>query len=124
MRRKVIAGLAWALVAGVAFVACDDLSEEECLKIRGEAYDIVNDQNRDNPHTCADDTDCFATEWPGCPMPVNTKNKEKIDELKKKFDKGGCKEPASECPETPLMYCKQGLCVKKHEAGEKGKTTN
>lgn len=116
--RKVVGGLVWA--ASFFCVAACGLSEEECLKIRGEAFDIINDQARDSPHTCADDADCHASEWPGCPMPINTKNRDKIAPLKKKFDEGKCTDEEQKCPETPLMYCKQGLCVKKHEAGEKG----
>ena len=54
-------------------------------------------------------------------MPLNSKNRAKVLPLKEKFDEGKCVEPPTECPEVPLIYCKQGLCVKKHEAGEKGK---
>ena len=122
MRRKVIAVLVGSLSLW-ALAACHDLSETECLKLRGQAFDILNDQNHDHPQTCADDADCYASEWPGCPMPINGKNKDRITPIKDKFDKGNCKEPASQCPDTPLMYCKQGLCVSKHVAGEKGNTT-
>jgi hypothetical protein len=119
-----MAGLVWSvLVVGMlAGSSGCGLSEEECLKIRGEAFDILNDHARENPHTCADDAACNASEWPGCAMPVNTKNLEKIGPLKAKFDEGNCTEPPAECPEVPVMYCKQGLCVKLHSAGEKGNT--
>ncbi len=125
MRRKAIAGLVWSVLYGVLLsnAACGGLKEEECLKIRGQAFDILNDQNRDAPHTCGDDADCHASEWPGCPMPINTKNKDRIAPLKAKFDEGKCKDEPMQCPEAPLMYCKQGLCVKKHVAGEKGNVT-
>ncbi len=118
MRRKVIAALVLSALSSV--LACDELSEVECLKIRGEAYDIINDHQRENPQTCGDDADCYASDWPGCAMPVNTKNRDRIAPHREKFDKGSCEEPKQECPEIPLMYCKQGLCVKKHLAGEKG----
>lgn len=145
MRRKAIAGAATptpcpsstrpprglsALLFGAGFLlsvamlpACNELKEEECLKIRGEAYDIVNDAKMENPHTCADDADCDASSWPGCAMPINVKNRDRIAVFKEQFDKGSCKEPEQQCPEPPLMYCKQGLCVKEHKAGEKGNVT-
>ncbi len=115
MRRIGLSGLlVW--VAAVATVAgCDSLSKEECLKVRGEAFDIVNEA-----HTCNDDADCLATEWPGCAKPINNKNQDRITPLKEKFDKGKCEDEKNTCPEVPLMYCKQGLCVSKHEAGEAG----
>jgi hypothetical protein len=104
-------------------MAACGLKEEECLKIRGEAYDIVNDAKMENPHTCGEDADCEPSEWPGCAMPVNLKNRDRIAPLKVKFDEGSCVEPTQECPDKPLMYCKQGLCVKQHKAGETGKVT-
>jgi len=104
-------GLAAALVCGVG---CN-LGDEECLKLRGAAYDIINEA-----HTCNDDADCFPSEWPGCPRPANMKNIARVKDYKGKFDDGGCKEEQSSCPDTPEVYCKQGLCVFRHKAGEKG----
>lgn len=96
-------------------MACNDLDKEACLKLRGEAYDIVNEA-----HTCNDDADCLPSEWPGCAKPLNTKNQDRITPIKQKFDEGSCEDEAQTCPETPLIYCKQGLCVSLHEAGEAG----
>ncbi len=115
MRRKVVLGLSTWFVS-VAVVACDDLSVQECDKLRAEAYEILNEA-----HTCNDDADCLPSDWPGCAKPLNTKNHERMAPFKEKFDAGSCTEPSDiTCPDVPLMYCKQGLCVAKHEAGESG----
>jgi len=91
---------------------CDRLSETECLGLRSEAFDVVNES-----HPCADDTDCRATEWPLCPKPSSTKNYQRIAAVKAKFDKGKCTEPEKKCRETPEVYCKQGLCVFRERPG-------
>jgi hypothetical protein len=92
------------------------LSEEECRAVRSEAFEIVN-----KAHTCNDDTECAPTNWPGCARPSSSKALAKIEPLHKKFTEGQCKDPdARACPETPVVYCKQGLCVFRHRAGEAG----
>jgi hypothetical protein len=83
-----------------------NLSDEECLKVRTEAFDVINES-----HVCGDDADCEPTRWPGCGKPVNTKNLARVDPMQDKFDKSGCKDDAQECRPTPEVYCKQGLCV-------------
>lgn len=105
------------LVTGLAAVGisgCGGLDEKECLKLRGEAFEIVNEA-----HPCGSDADCELSSWPGCERPISSKNKARIDPLAAKFTEGKCKdEEARECPEPPTVYCKQGLCVFRHEAGE------
>jgi len=106
----------WVLVGAIAgllpsAVGCG-LSEQECMALRSEAFDIINES-----HTCNDDTDCIASEWPGCGKPLNLKNESRVTPLKGKFDEGKCAEPASECREIPEVYCKQGLCVFRETVG-------
>ncbi len=108
MRREANGRLGWSVVASALLLggaACGK-SEEECLKIRGEAFDILNE-----PHTCNDDSGCQFSIWPGCAKPVSRKNQERIDALKASFDDGSCQDEASTCREPPDVYCKQGLCV-------------
>jgi hypothetical protein len=112
MRRKAKLGPPLALVALVLGGFGCNLSEEECLKLRGSAYEIINEA-----HTCNDDADCFPSEWPGCSRPASSKNLARVKDYKGKFDGGGCKEEAPSCPETPEVYCKQGLCVFRHLSG-------
>jgi hypothetical protein len=118
MRRKWLLG-ALASVVGATSLGCG-LSEQECSDLRSKAFDIVNDQQRNNPHVCDDDTQCVGTEWPGCTGPVNQKNRNAVDGLRKKFDDGKCVEPppTKPCAKTPEIYCKQGLCTFYHTAGE------
>ena len=113
---------AYLAVAGLAVTGCNKISEEECNKLRGAAFEIINVQGDGNvPHTCNDDSDCIGTEWPGCLKPVNRKNFDKIAELEKKFKEGECAEEPPTCPDPPDVYCKQGLCVLRHRPGEAGK---
>lgn len=109
-----LAGLGVGLVVSLA--GCG-LSESECRALRSEAYDIINES-----HTCNDDTDCNASEWPGCGKPLNTKNESRVEPLKGKFDEGKCTEPPSECREVPEVYCKQGLCVFRETVGGENPT--
>jgi hypothetical protein len=83
------------------------------MGLRSEAFEIINEA-----HTCGDDNDCTGNAWPECPRPVSTKNNDLLEPLKAKFDKGECTEPTKECPDTPEIYCKQGLCVFRHRPGE------
>jgi hypothetical protein len=97
---------------------CSKLSDQECLVLRGEAFEIINVQGEGRlPHTCAEDADCVGTEWPGCAKPVNKSNLAKVEEIKGKFDKGECVEEAQTCPDAPDVYCKQGLCTQRFAAG-------
>lgn len=129
MRRKVSCLLAATIaIAGALGGGCNSLSEQECTALRSEAYDILNEA-----HTCGEDGDCLPSEWPGCGKPLSNKNNDRIAPLRERFEKGSCEDQASagtaptpadawSCPEPLLVYCKQGLCVNRHEAGEKGKT--
>ncbi len=104
--------LAGAVVGIVVSLAGCGLSEDECMALRSQAFDVINES-----HTCNDDTDCAASEWPGCGKPLNIKNEARVTALKAKFDEGKCTEPASQCREVPEVYCKQGLCVFRETAG-------
>lgn len=90
------------------------LSSEECLKLRGDAYQVVNEA-----HTCNDDGDCHQSEWPGCAKPISSKNKARVDVHQAKYDKGGCTDDEDSCSQPPEVYCKQGLCVFRYLAGDK-----
>jgi hypothetical protein len=103
---RLVASTFAVLCAGGFGLACSGLSEADCDKARGEAFDVLNEA-----HTCDSDADCFASEWPGCSKPVSKKNLERIRPLAAKAKEGKCKEPAATCRPTPEVYCKQGLCV-------------
>jgi hypothetical protein len=87
-------------------------SEEECLQVRGQAFELIN-----SPHTCNDDTNCMFSVWPGCAKPVNKRNDATLAKLKEESDNGGCIDEASTCREPPDVYCKQGLCVFRERPG-------
>lgn len=115
--------LAWPLLAvslGLfALPGCEDkLTPEQCEVLRLESFNVVNNQDHEAPHTCANDDDCSATTWPECPKPVNATNQKKIDANKAKFDEGKCEEPKKDCRKAPRVYCKQGLCVFDEKAGQ------
>ena len=118
-------GLAGLLMMGLvasALTAGCGKNEEECLKLRSEAYEIINVQCEGCvPHTCNDDSDCIGTSWPGCTKPVNKKNLDKIAAFETQFKEGSCKEDEQTCPDAPDVYCKQGLCVFRHRPGEAAK---
>ncbi len=109
-----------ALVGLIGLVASTTgcgLSESECMGLRTQAFDIINES-----HTCNDDTDCLASEWPGCGKPLNVKNEARVRPHKDKFEEGKCKEPARDCREIPEVYCKQGLCVFRETVGGENPT--
>jgi hypothetical protein len=103
--------------AALVVMACNKLSDDECLGVRTEAFDIIN-----QAHTCNDDTECEVSAWPGCGKPVSSKNQALITPIKEKFDKGSCKEPEGSCREPPEVYCKQGLCVFREKPGQENPT--
>jgi len=113
MGRLTLAGLT-VVVVGTA--GCG-LSESECMGLRSQAFDIINES-----HTCNDDADCLASEWPGCGKPLNTKNEGRVKPIQAKFDEGKCKEPERQCREIPEVYCKQGLCVFRESVGGENPT--
>ncbi len=116
MRKIAAMGLA-ALALMLSSFGCSK-SEKECLALRAEAFEIINVQGEGNlPHTCNDDSGCIGTEWPSCSKPSSKKNEAKIGALMSQFEGGGCKEDPSDCPESPDVYCKQGLCVHRFRAG-------
>ncbi len=112
-RRALGLGLGLVLVATVASGCGSKLKVEECNALRGDGFEKLN-----AAHTCNDDSDCVPSEWPGCAKPTSAKDKARITELKTKFDAGKCEEPAAKCRETPEIYCKQGLCVFREQAGQ------
>jgi hypothetical protein len=116
MRALGLSLLLCALGAG-----CNKLPVEKCRELRVQAFDILTGQ----AHPCSSDADCFPSDWPGCAQPLSAKNREKILEIKKDFDEGSCvehpdikKDEERECREPPIVYCKQGLCVFREQAGQ------
>jgi hypothetical protein len=92
------------------------MEPEQCDKIRGEAFTLLN-----KAHHCADDKDCRQSDWPGCAKPINNKDFDVIKPMADQFKEGKCEEPKGiECGEAPESYCKQGLCVHR----EKGRDEN
>jgi hypothetical protein len=105
----------WAIVVAVgALSACGNkLSDEACMKIRGEAFETIN-----AAHTCNGDADCVPSEWPGCERPVSKRHEAKLAGMKKTFTEGKCTEPEKNCRKPPEVYCKQGLCVFREKPGQ------
>ena len=108
----------WSAWLGLVILAslsgCENkLSDEACLKMRGEAFEVIN-----KAHTCNSDADCVASEWPGCERPLSKRHRTEIAGIKTKFDEGKCSEPEKDCRKAPEIYCKQGLCVFREKAGQ------
>jgi hypothetical protein len=123
MRRKATLAAALCLLGLLALAGCNKLSQEECDALRTQAFDIVNDEQKQSPQACADDVDCMPTPWPGCSRPVNKKNLATVEELEQQFRRGECTEPEPARPCDQLeVYCKQGLCVHRHLREEAAET--
>ena len=101
-------------VALLALAGCEEkLDDAACLKLRSEAFETIN-----KAHTCDSDSDCVASEWPGCERPVNTRHKTQIDAKRKVFETGKCTDEPKNCRKPPEVYCKQGLCVFREKPGQ------
>jgi hypothetical protein len=107
--------LAFSALGALALLVapgCEKRMEpEECDKIRGEAFQMLN-----KAQLCATDADCKQSEWPGCEKPVNGKTSDALKPMQTSFTEGKCEEKKLECRKPPPVYCKQGLCVHR-EAG-------
>jgi hypothetical protein len=106
--------LTFFAVTAFGLAGCENkLSDEACMKLRGEAFEFIN-----KAHTCNGDPDCAASQWPGCDKPVNKRNLSAVAASRKRFDDGKCSEPVKNCRKTPEIYCKQGLCVFREQPGQ------
>ena len=76
-------------------------------------FEVIN-----QAHTCNGDSDCTASEWPGCERPVSKRHKAMIDGKQKSFKEGNCSDEPKNCRKAPEVYCKQGLCVFREQPGQ------
>jgi hypothetical protein len=105
--RLPLAPLATLALCAPLWSGCsNELDAKECLKIRVDAFDLLNAAQH-----CNNDTECRQSDWPGCSKPMSQETHGKIRPMKDSFTKGKCQEPKADCREPPEVYCKQGLCV-------------
>jgi hypothetical protein len=87
--------------------ACSKMDPQECMKVRDQAFELINQANN-----CSSDADCKPTEWPGCKKPVSGENFAKIHGMMETFQKGKCEEKPNQCPkDSPPTYCAEGICA-------------
>jgi hypothetical protein len=111
-----LAALALAVVAVPLASACSNtLEPKECLKIREEAFDLLNKAQH-----CNNDAECRQSDWPGCAKPLSMATHDKIKPMKESFTKGKCEEAKVDCRDAPEVYCKQGLCVHREKGTPEG----
>jgi hypothetical protein len=104
---RVLAALALVVLPLPFAGGCShDMEPKECLKLRVDAFDLLN-----KPQHCDTDANCRQSDWPGCAKPVSMDTYGKIGAIHDPFNKGKCEEPKADCKEAPVAYCKQGLCV-------------
>jgi hypothetical protein len=109
-----LAALAIPLVLSAG--ACSNsLEPKECLKLRVDAFDLLNKAQH-----CNNDADCRQSDWPGCAKPLSMASYDKIKPMKESFTKGKCEEAKVDCREAPEVYCKQGLCVHREKGTPEG----
>ncbi len=121
--RHLVAAVAALLFATPLFVGCSsDMDPKECDKLRGEAFDLLNEAQH-----CNADADCKRSEWPQCGKPLTTvanNNKpshfDGVKQRRDAFTKGKCQEPKNECKDTVEVYCKTGLCVRREPGVKEG----
>ena len=85
------------------------LDDAACTQLRAEAFEAVN-----TSHSCRDDTDCFLSDWPGCPKPINHQARARLTDLHTRFAKGGCTEEPAPCPTPNEAYCDRQFCILKY----------
>jgi hypothetical protein len=123
-RAKKVMALAVASAIGLFCSAsgCGDkeegLPEAECGSLRSQAYKLINGGPGHAGHGCQTDADCHETTWPECRRAVNTRYRDEVAALEKKFNDGKCKDTSPACKDSPPVWCNQGLCANK-EPGEK-----
>lgn len=111
---RALSGFAALAVLAVFGASCEKkMPKDECDKIRGEAFQLLN-----KAQPCNSDADCREASYPECRKPVNMKNFDALGEMKKKTDEGKCEAKAAECKDSPPVYCKQGLCVNREPGRE------
>jgi hypothetical protein len=111
-----LATLALAALAIPLWGACSNsLEPKECLKLRVDAFDLLNKAQH-----CNNDADCRQSDWPGCAKPLSMASYDKIKPMKESFTKGKCEEAKVDCREAPEVYCKQGLCVHREKGTPEG----
>ena len=111
-----LAPLALCALAAPFWSGCsNDLDPKECLKLREDAFELLN-----NAQHCNNDTECRQSDWPGCAKPLSQESYGKIKPMKDSFTKGKCQETKADCREPPEVYCKQGLCVHREKGTPEG----
>ena len=114
--RLSLAPLALAALAAPLWSGCSsNLEPNECLKIRVDAFELLNKAQH-----CNNDTECRQSDWPGCAKPVSMETHGKIRPMKESFTKGKCEEKKEDCREPPEVFCKQGLCVHREKGTPEG----
>ena len=104
-----------ALVAPLWSGCSNSLDENQCSKLREDAFELLNKAQH-----CNSDTDCRQSDWPGCAKPVSQESHGKIGAMKDTFTKGKCEEKKADCREPPEVFCKQGLCVHREKGTPEG----
>lgn len=95
------------LASLVLLAGCSKLDPQECMKLKDQAFELINQAN-----SCSTDADCRPTEWPGCKKPVSGENFSKIHGMMETFQKGKCQEKPNQCPkDSPPTYCAEGICA-------------
>ena len=88
---------------------------QACDKLRGDAFELLNKAQH-----CNTDADCRQSDWPGCAKPESLATYDKIKPMAEAYKKGNCDEPKIPCGESPVSYCKQGLCAHKEKGTPEG----
>ena len=96
--------LLFAVLGGLS-LGCS-MDPKECAKRREASFDLIN-----TPNYCKTDADCKASEWPGCPKPINQTTLDKLRETMLACKKGKCEEHPLRCDPPPAVYCQEGLCT-------------
>lgn len=114
--RLPLATAALAALAAPFWAGCDSsLDKKECMKLREEAFELVNKAQH-----CNNDADCRQSDWPGCARAISQETFGKVRPMKESYTKGKCDEPKADCREPPESYCKQGLCVHREKGTPEG----
>ncbi len=110
-----LGALASTLAILLAAGCSNDMDPKECLKVREDAFELLNKAQH-----CNADADCRQSDWPGCAKPLSMETYGKIKPMKDSFTKGKCQEQKADCREPPEVYCKQGLCVHREKGTPEG----
>src|SRR5215468_9167383 len=95
--RSTLAALSACALAAPLWGGCSNsLDKNECLKIRAEAFELINKAQH-----CNNDADCRQSDWPSCPKPVSMETYGKVRPMKETFTKGKCEDTKDQCREAP-----------------------